>query len=144
MIKVTVSIDIHRPAADIFSYISNFANNSKWQSGVTDAYFTTDPPVRRGSGYNQVARFFGRKIESSFEVIGYEPGRLIKAAGKTKPLSLAITRMIEQVVEGSKVTTIVEGDMIGLLKFAEPLLQKRLQRSIEKEHKKLKKLLEKI
>lgn len=143
MIRVMISIDIHRPAADVFSYITNFTNNPKWQSGVLETYFTTDPPLRRGSAYTQVERFFGRKIESTFEVIGYEPGRLIKAAGKTRPLSLVITRMIEQAGEGSKLTTIVEGDTIGLIKFAEPLLQKRMHTSIEKDCKKLKKLLEK-
>ncbi len=142
MIKVTVQIDIARPTSDVFAYISNFANNPKWQGGMMEAYFTTDPPVRVGSEYTQVARFLGRNIESIFKVIEYEPGRLVRATTIKSTFPITFTRMVEPGGSGSIVTAIVEGDASGLFKLAEPLLAKKVKSSIEKDYAILKSMLE--
>ena len=140
--KVDVSIFIDRPPADVFAYISNFENNPKWQSGVIDAWFTTDPPLRRGSRYMQVASFLGRRIESTFEVIEYQPGRLVRATRVAGWFPITLTRKVEPQNGGSRVTAIVEGDAGDIFKLAEPLLFKKLNASVEKDVHTLKKILE--
>ena len=142
MINVTVTVTINRPTPDVFSYIANFANNPKWQKGMVEAYFTTDPPVRVGSEYTQVARFLGRRLESTFKVIEYEPGRRIKAATVKSTFPVTFERIVEPHGSASKVTTIVSGDASGLFRLAEPVLQKRVQTSIEKDYVRLKSILE--
>ena len=142
MIAVTVTINISRRPSDVFSYISNFVNNPKWQGGMVEAYFATEPPIRVGSEYSQTARFLGRNIESTFKVIEYEPGRLIKATTVTSTFPITFTRIVEPEESGSKVTTIVEGTASGVYKLAEPLMIRKVRSSIEKDYQRLKKILE--
>jgi hypothetical protein len=142
MIKVFVTTNIARPTSDVFSFISNFANNAKWQGGIMEAYFTTDPPVRVGSEYTQVARFLGRNIESTFRVIDYEPGRLIKATTIKSTFPITFTRIVEAGENGSSITAIVEGDASGVFKLAESIIAKKVKSSIEKDYAQLKQILE--
>jgi len=140
--KVENAIHIDRPPADVFSYISNFENNPTWQGGMVEAWFTTEPPLRSGSIYSQVARFLGRRIESTFKVVDYQPGRLIKTTTVESTFPITFTRIVEPEDGGSRVSAIVEGDASGLFKLAEPLLAKRVRSSIDKDYKKLKDILE--
>jgi len=39
--------------------------------------WVTDPPIRAGSRYEQVARFLGKDVRTSFEVTALEDGRLV-------------------------------------------------------------------
>ena len=56
MIEVRASVFIQRPHAEVFGVISDFENNPRWQSGMVEAKFTSDGPLRVGSTYDQVAR----------------------------------------------------------------------------------------
>lgn len=62
MIEVRVAIDIERPAADVFAFVSDMANNTRWQNGMRSCRWTSDPPIGVGSTYDQVASFLGREI----------------------------------------------------------------------------------
>ena len=59
IITVAVDIMIDRPAAEVFAYLSDFGKNSIWQRGMRECRFTSDPPLRIGSTYDQVAEFLG-------------------------------------------------------------------------------------
>ena len=140
--KVNTNIHINRPPADLFSFISNFTNNPKWQGGMVEAWYTTDPPLRTGSTWSQVVRFLGRRIESTFEVIEYQPGRLIKATTIKSLFPITVTRIVEPENDGSRMTAIVEGDVPGLFKLAEPLLTKQIKKRVERDFQNLQRILE--
>lgn len=38
--RVVTGVEIERPTAEVFAFISNFENNPKWQSGQLEARFT--------------------------------------------------------------------------------------------------------
>jgi hypothetical protein len=50
---------IYRPTDEVFSFISDFANNPKCQSGMREATWTSEGPLGVGSRYEQVASFLG-------------------------------------------------------------------------------------
>ena len=142
MIEVRASVVIQRPNAEVFGVISDFENNPRWQSGMVEARFTSDGPLRVGSTYDQVATFLGRRVLSSFEVIALEPDHLIKITSTSGSFSITVTRSTEPVEGGTNVTAIVQGDARGFFKLAEPLLAKLVQRSVSKDYVNLKQLLE--
>ena len=139
--KIEISTFINRPSADVFAYISNFENNPKWQGGMVDAWFTSEPPMRVGTSYSQVAVFLGRRVESTFEVTEYQAGRLIKAKSIVSTFPITFTRIVDAENGGSRVTAIVEGDASGIFKLAEPLLAGKVNKSIHKDYENLKKIL---
>ncbi len=142
MIKVVTGVEIDRPSDEVFAFISNFENNPKWQSGQLEARFSSEGPLRVGSTYDQVAKFLGRRIESSFEVLEYEPNRKIKASSTSGPFPITFTRMVEPREGGAKVTAIIEGNASGFFKLAEPLLSRMVQRSVDSDYQNLKKVME--
>ena len=143
MIQVTTTVTINRPSNEVFNYISNFQNNPQWQNGMIECRFTTEPPLRVGSTYDQIAKFLGRKIISTFKVEAYEPGRMIKASTVSSSFPITFTRMVEPLTDGStKVSAIIEGDSTGFFKLAEPLMKRMVQNSVSNDYVKLKEVLE--
>jgi len=142
MITVETTVQIERPSDEVFAYISNFENNPKWQSGQLEAKFSTEEPLRLGSTYDQVAKFLGRRIVSTFEVLEYEPNRKVKAASTSGSFPITFTRLVEPNGEGTEVTAIIEGDASGFFKLAEPLLKSMVQKSVDSDYQNLKRIME--
>jgi uncharacterized membrane protein len=142
VIRVETTIQIDRPSEEVFAFISNFENNPKWQSGQLEAKFTSEGPLRVGSTYDQVAKFLGRRIVSTFEVLEYEPNRKVKASSTSGSFPITFTRMVEPSGGGTEVRAIIEGDASGFFKLAEPLLARMVQRSVDSDYQNLKTILE--
>jgi uncharacterized membrane protein len=142
MIKIETEVFIQRPSHEVFDFISNFENNPLWQGGMVSAKFTTDGPLRIGSTYVQEAKFLGRPVHSNFEVIAYEPGRMVKATTRSGSFPITFTRIVEPRNGGSRVHAIVEGDASGFYRLAEPLMSIMVNRSVDSDYANLKALLE--
>jgi uncharacterized membrane protein len=142
MIKITTSTIINRPHQDIFAYITNFENNPKWQGGMVEAKFTSEGPLQKGSTYDQVAKFLGKQIISSFEVVEYKENETITIKSTASSFPIVVTRSVTPTPKGTKVTAVVEGDAGGFFKIAQPLMKLMVKKSVKSDYKKLKKLLE--
>jgi uncharacterized membrane protein len=141
---VQVSVDIDRPAPEVFAYIEEVTNNTEWLKGMRSCTWTTDPPVRVGSRYAQVARFLGKEIRTSFEVTAHEPGRLVTIESREgSSFPLTVTRRVDPIVDSRcRIVEIVEGDPSGFYRVAEPLLRAMVARNIRRDYRTLKARLE--
>jgi uncharacterized membrane protein len=142
MIRVETRVHIGRPSDEVFDFISDFENNPKWQSGQLEARFTSEGPLRVGSTYDQVAKFLGRRIVSTFQVLEYEPNRRVKASSVSGSFPITFTRTVEPREDGAEVTAVIEGDASGFFKLAEPLLARMVQRSVDSDYQNLKRIME--
>jgi len=142
MIRVETKVEINRPSEEVFAFISNFENNPKWQSGQLEARFTSEGPLGVGSTYDQVAKFLGRRIVSTFEVLEYESNRKVKASSTSGSFPITFTRLVKPIDGGTEVQAIIEGDATGFFKLAQPLLGRMVQRSVDSDYKNLKRIME--
>lgn len=143
MIETTTTIEVRRPADEVFAYISDMPNNPQWQSGMKSCRWTTEPPIAVGSRYDQLATFLGKVITSRFEVVEYEPGRCIRIVTYESTFGLDITRMVEPVDETTcRVTAIVKGEQAGVFKLFGPLLSKMVASSVRRDYEALQDILE--
>ena len=143
VIDVSTSIDIDRPADDVFAFVSEFPNNPRWQRGQVSCTWTSEPPLRVGSTYEQHARFLGRDMRNSFEVVELEPGRRVRFTSTGGTFPLTITRTVEPLgPERARFTERAEGDPGRFFRIATPLLRRLVQRSISRDFPVLKALLE--
>ena len=143
MLEVEASVDIERPAADVFTYLADMSNNPKWQRGMKACTWTSEPPLQLGSTYDQEASFLGKKIVSSFEVVEFVAGERIriKTTGGTMPID--VTRTVEAKPDGSAtVGAVVRGDSSGVFKIAAPLMKMMVGASVRKDYGRLKAVLE--
>lgn len=144
MKPVHATVDIDRPAPEVFEYLEDVTNNTAWLKGMRSCAWSTAPPVCVGSRYEQVAHFLGKDIRTTFEVTAHEPGRLVtieSRAGSSFPLT--VTRRVDP-IDGarSRVTETVESDPHGFYRMAEPLLRMIVARNITRDYTNLKALLE--
>lgn len=142
MIRTTVEIDIARPPEEVFAFISDFTNNTRWQDGMRECTFTSDPPLRVGSTYDQVAVFRRREIRSSFVVTALDEGRTVTIETTAGPFPIKVTRSVAPVDGGTRVRADVEGSPGGLLGLLAPIVTRMVRRSVRADYRRLKDLLE--
>jgi hypothetical protein len=141
-VRIVNEIEIDRAPTDVFAFIADVDNNPQWQRGMKEAHFTSGPPLRVGSTYAQVATFLGRRIESRFEIVEYEPGSRIKGATTVSPFPITFTRIVEPAGDGSHVTAIVEGRPNGVFALLSPIVRRMVGASVKRDYANLKLLME--
>lgn len=143
MVETSTSIEIERPADEVFAFVSEFPNNPRWQRGQRACRWTSEPPLRVGSTYDQHARFLGRDMVNAFRVIDLEPGRRVTFSSTSGTFPLTITRTVEPLsATRSRFTEHVRGEPGGFFRIAEPLLRPLVKATIKRDFPRLKALLE--
>lgn len=142
MTKVEVDIVINQSPEDVFAYITNFANNTLWQNGVKSAEVTSTGKFGVGSTYSQISQFLGRRIEFHFEITEYAANRRIRFKTVSGSFPVDIVRAVEPVIDGTKVSAIVQGDATGFFRVFSPLMDWMTKRSIQADYTRLKQILE--
>lgn len=143
MIEVRAAVSVDRPPEEVFAYLADMAHNPEWQRGMQECRWTSDPPLRLGSTYDQRARFLGREIVSSFEVTEFEPGAHIRIRSTAGTMPLDITREVAANRSGgSEVSAIVRGDASGVFRIAAPIMRMIVGASVRGDYRRLKERLE--
>lgn len=141
--EITSSIEIERPASEVFAFVADMSNNTRWQGGQQRCDWTSEPPIGVGSTYDQEAKFLGRAIVSSFEVTEFEADRLIRIVSTAGTMPIDVTRTVEQLGQRRcRVTARVKGDPPGLMRLAGPLMKRLVGRNVDRDYDRLKALLE--
>ncbi len=121
MIEVAVSIEVDLDPSAVFAYWADWSNNPEWQDGMERCEWTSERPLRLGSTYDQHARFLGRPIVSSFEVVEFEVARQLRIRTTKSALPLDITRRVEPLPDGGTIlTAVIKGDPQGPMKVFNP------------------------
>jgi Polyketide cyclase / dehydrase and lipid transport len=141
---VVVEIEIDRPCEVVWEYMENAEHNPEWLANMQSANWTTDRPIRVGSRYDQVARFLGKEVRTSFEVTELDAGRRITISslpGSSFPLR--ITREVEPIGDTRcRARETAGGDSSGFYRVADPVMRVLVQRNITRAYRRLKQLLE--
>jgi uncharacterized protein YndB with AHSA1/START domain len=141
MIKVTSSVLIDKPVADVFAYTTDPDTATKWQGGV-DAVIPEGPADVVGSKYTEVRKFMGQEMKSTLELTVYEKDAKWGAKVLKGPVPYEVIQTFVAEGTGTRLTTEVEGEPKGFFKIAEGALQGQLQKSLDEDGQRLKKLLE--
>jgi hypothetical protein len=141
--QVTSNLEVHRSAAEAFRFIADAENNPRWQKGMRSCRWTTTPPIRVGSVYEQQAMFLRKSIVSTFEVVRFEPDQSITIRTVTSTFPIEVTRSVTPLgTDRCRVSAVVRGDPAGVFRIATPLLRPLVQRSVRADYRRLKALLE--
>ena len=141
--EISTSIDIERPAGDVFAFVADVRNNPAWQRGQRSCTWTSEPPVGVGSSYDQHARFLGKDVVTSFEVVEHDPPHRIAWRSTAGSFPLRITRTVDpRGAVRSRFTEHVDGDPQGFFRVAEPVLRPLARRAIRRDFRRLKAALE--
>ena len=142
--KMSAERTVRRPAAEVFEYFSDASNNPEWQHGMRSCEWTSQPPIRVGSTYEQHAKFAGRDIRSVFEVTAYDPGRMIEITTVASTFPIRVVRTVTPIDDTScEVSADISGGPEGgLYKLLEPIMVRQAQRSVDRDYDRLVEILD--
>src|SRR5260370_39146794 len=117
MVKFEISEHINRPVAEVFKYIADPTKLPEWNAIVEEAT-PSETPFKVGTRGKQRARFLGRKIESTADVIEYEPKK--RFTTKTdRAFPLTISNAFEAEASGTKLVDGMQGEPDGYFRVGE-------------------------
>ncbi|CAN5915486.1 hypothetical protein BH23ACT10_BH23ACT10_06320 [soil metagenome] len=141
--QLSASQTIDRPADEVFAFVSDAANNPRWQQGMQACGWTSPPPIGLGSTYRQEAKFLGRPVVTEFEVVEHQPGRSITIQSTSGPFPIRVQRSVTSVdASTSRVEAAISGEPGRFFRLAGPLVQRLAQRSVTADYQRLKALLD--
>lgn len=141
--ELRASRHIARSSDEVFTFVSDAANNPRWQRGMRSCAWTSPPPVAVGSTYRQEARFLGRTVRSEFVVTEHEPGRSITIRSTGGSFPITVQRSVAPAGTGrSRVTAEITGEPGRFFRLAAPLVRRLAQRSVDADYDRLQRLLE--
>ena len=140
MIRIEFSIDVDRPPADVFAYLTDAESLPQWQSSAVEAHWEGERT--RGAHVKEVRKFLGRRMESQLEVTDYEPDRLFSLRVLSGPVPFSVRHTLEPRNGGTHLTFVGEGEPGGFFKLAEPIVARTAERQFKSDFETLKDLLE--
>jgi uncharacterized protein YndB with AHSA1/START domain len=142
--RVEESVEIDRPIAEVFEYVSDPQNLPEWSGMVIEVRKGAQGPPTQGAAFTSVAKFLGRRFETSFEVASYDPPRRCSNRSTGGPIHpQEWTRTFEETAGGgTHLTQVVEGEPGGFFRLAGPLLERAGRRQFKTDLENLKELLE--
>ncbi len=140
MVKFEVAVEINRPIDEVFAYLDDPTKTPEWNSIVEEAR-PSETPVRRGTTISSRARFLGRKIESTFEIVEHVPNKTFVQRTE-KPFPFTITTLFEAAGNGTRVKGVFEGEPGGFFKLGEPILARIAKKQFQAQLDTVKELLE--
>jgi carbon monoxide dehydrogenase subunit G len=142
MMKLAQSVTVNRPVAEVWTFISNFENTTRWSRGVLEAKQTSEGPMGVGSTLQTVVRAFGRRRTASYLVTEYEPNTAFAFEVTSGVMTSKARFSVEPAEAGTRLTASGEVDAVGLYKLLAPILVRTLKRHSEDDLANLKRILE--
>jgi hypothetical protein len=134
---------INRPADEVFAFVSDYGNDVLWRKGVHEMTPTPAGKARSGTRVHEVLRFAGSTHVTDTEVMDVVEGRSLRYEGGGSGGRVRGRRMAEPSPSGGTVlTTEVEVETTGVLRFLEPLLAPMFRRNTRRDLETLRGLLE--
>jgi uncharacterized membrane protein len=135
-------IAVARPREEVAAYLRDPVNDPRWIGGLRSARLVTDPPVGVGSRVERVASFLGRRIEYVNEITELTGTRLAMRSVRS-PFPMRVTYGFDDTGEAAtEVSVRVQGDASRLYRLADPLMAWLVRRSVRRDLRTLKRVLE--
>lgn len=141
MIDLKDSVFIHQPINKVFEYVTNFENNSRWQTGIVTTEVTSAEPFGQGSTYSCVNRFLGFRFESEGIIAEFEPNRICSYRFTSGSVSGESSFVFESVNGGTKFTS--RGKLkLNNLKLAGFWVNRKARQQVRHDLQRLKRIME--
>lgn len=143
MVDVLTEIDIARPREAVAAYAGDPTHAPEWYVNIKEVEWVTPPPVRLGARMAFVARFLGRRLAYTYEVVALVPGErlVMRTTQGSFPMETTYT-WASTPDGGTRMTLRNRGDPHGFAKLAAPMVASAMRRANEKDLARLKEILE--
>jgi uncharacterized membrane protein len=142
MIDVLTEITIDRPVAEVAAYAADPVNAPHWYANIASVEWRSDPPLRVGARVAFVARFMGRRLAYTYEIVELGTDRLVMRT-REGPFPMETTYTWRRSGENAtRMTLRNRGEPSGFSRLAAPFMVPAMRRANRKDLARLKATLE--
>ena len=126
----SVSIDVERPAEEVFSYATDPSRFSEWQQGVVSGVMESKGAPAVGDHCHTTRRIGGSERPATSELVRFDPPRAWAVRGIDGPIRAQVDLSVEPLADQrSRLTITVAFEGHGIGKVLVPLVVRRQARS---------------
>jgi uncharacterized membrane protein len=142
-VDVITEIVIDRPRDIVAAYAADPSNAPEWYDNIDSVEWQNAPTVAVGSKAAFVARFLGRRIEYTYELVDIVPGERLVMRTSQGPFPMETTYTFSDSGSGAThVTLRNQGDPQGFSKLVAAIMRPAMRRANRKDLAKLKSIVE--
>ncbi|MDI6104203.1 SRPBCC family protein [Actinoplanes sp. NEAU-A12] len=142
-VDVATDIVIDRPCAVVAAYAGDPSHATHWYANIDSVEWRSEPPLRVGSTLDFVARFLGRRLAYTYEVIEFLPGERLVMRTAQGPFPMETSYLWQPAGEGrTRMTLRNRGEPAGFGRIAAPVMAAAMRRENRKDLARLKRVLE--
>jgi hypothetical protein len=136
---------IRRPAAEVAAYAGDPGNAPHWYVNIDSVVWRTPPPVTVGSRMDFVARFLGRRLAYTYEVVELVPNERLVMRTADGPFPMETTYTWEALDAGAtRMTLRNRGRPAGFSAVVGPFVAAAMRRANQKDLAALRARLERM
>ncbi|MDO3397765.1 SRPBCC family protein [Nocardioides sp. SOB44] len=132
-VDVEVHTHIARPPQEVAAYAGDPGNAPQWYANIRSVEWRTPPPVALGSRMDFVARFLGRRLAYTYEVVELVPGERLVMRTSDGPFPMETTYTWAPEGEGTRMTLANRGRPSGFAGVSAPVMALAVRRATRKD-----------
>jgi hypothetical protein len=142
-VDVLSEIVINAAPQRVAGYAGDPSNAPDWYVNIASVEWETPPPVAVGSRMSFVARFLGRRLAYTYEVVEFVPGERLVMRTTQGPFPMETTYTWQAYGEdATRMTLRNRGEPSGFATLGAPMMAAAMRRANAKDLAALKRLLE--
>ena len=132
-VDVAVEAVLPHPRELVASYAGDPSNAPEWYANIISVRWRTPPPVAVGSRMDFEARFLGRRLSYTYEVVELDPEERLVMRTADGPFPMETTYTWESVAKGTRMTLRNRGTPSGFAKVAAPVMARAMKGAMTKD-----------
>ncbi|HZM28928.1 MAG TPA: SRPBCC family protein [Acidimicrobiales bacterium] len=142
-VDVVTEITIDRPVPEVAAYAADPSNAPQWYDNIESVKWETPPPAARGSRVAFVARFLGRRLAYTYELVELVPDERLVMRTAEGPFPMETTYTWSPGGVGrTRMTLRNRGEPSGFAKIGAPMMAAAMRRANRKDLANLRRILE--
>jgi hypothetical protein len=141
-VDVSTEAVIQRPVDEVAAYAADPTHAPAWYANIESVEWETEPPVQVGSRMAFVARFLGRRLAYTYEVVDLVPGERLVMRTAEGPFPMETTYTWVPEGTGTRMTLRNRGEPVGFSKVVAPFMAGAMRRANRKDLAALRTVLE--
>lgn len=142
-VDVTTEITIARTVDAVAAYAADPSNAPAWYVNIESVEWETSPPAQPGSRVAFVARFLGRRLAYTYELVDFAPPERLVMRTAQGPFPMETTYTWSATYDGkTRMALRNRGEPTGFSKLVAPFMAGAMRRANRKDLAKLRSILE--
>ena len=142
-VDVQTDIVIDRPVDAVAAYAADPSNAPEWYANIDSVEWKSTPPATRGTRVAFVARFLGRRLAYTYELVDFVPGDHLVMRTEEGPFPMETTYTWSATGPTStRMTLRNRGEPAGFSKLIAPFMAPAMRRANRKDLTRIKTILE--